>query len=102
MHQPSEDPKTEQWYKASSRYNTITPVTVSRVTNHRVTTHPTPNQTQIQHRYTESHYFAPTWSQAHDWLLGIYEARIHAARLLLQREQGFYGNIKGMKNPAGE
>ena len=40
-----------------------------------------------------------TWEQAHSYLLGRTENRLTAAHLELQKAQGEYGNVKGMKKP---
>jgi hypothetical protein len=41
-------------------------------------------------------YF-PTWEEAHQHLLGKAEAELKSAQLALQRLQGRYGQIKGMR-----
>ena len=41
-----------------------------------------------------------TWAQAHGALLAKAERELHSARLSLERAQGDYGRIKGMKPPA--
>ncbi len=43
-----------------------------------------------------------TWAEAHQALLARVEAEVASARRQLERLNGDYGRIKGMKSPEGE
>jgi hypothetical protein len=50
-------------------------------------------------RKTANHSYHDTWEEAHLYLLARVERDLESARLRLQRIQGYYGTIKGMKKP---
>ena len=51
-------------------------------------------------RNSEIYNYHTTWKEAHDFLLKCAEEKLNNARLALQKAQGEYGNIKGMKEPS--
>jgi hypothetical protein len=51
---------------------------------------------QRRNRVSWRSYF-PTWEEAHRHLLDKAEAELKSAQLALQRQQGRYGQIKGMR-----
>jgi hypothetical protein len=57
---------------------------------------------QRQARACANHKYHDSWEQARDHLLVVAERRLVAARRELEKAQGAYGNIKGMKPPAPE
>ena len=48
------------------------------------------------------HSYHKTWTEAHQALLAYAEANVASARRHLERLNGDYGRIKGMKPPEGE
>jgi hypothetical protein len=50
-------------------------------------------------RATQEGYF-DTWEAAHQFLMAYFEEKLTLARRQLERAQGAYGNVKGMKKPA--
>jgi hypothetical protein len=48
------------------------------------------------------HSYHKTWAEAHQALLARAEAKVASARYQLERLNGDYGRIKGMKPPEGE
>jgi hypothetical protein len=56
-----------------------------------------PNRCNIVSEYRSFH---KTWQEAHAALLAKAEIKLNGCRRRLERLQGEYGNIKGMKPPA--
>lgn len=46
---------------------------------------------------SEFEQYHNTWKEAHAYLMVIAEGKLNSARLALERAQGNYGNIKGLK-----
>ena len=72
----------------------ITPVEVERETEHCVWIRGRKNNKVSSY---ENYY--DTWDAAHAGLLEYAEGRLNAARSRLAGEQGFYGNVKGLRKP---
>jgi hypothetical protein len=50
-------------------------------------------------RKTKHHSYHETWEEAHAYLMAQANENLEKAQLQLQKAQGHYGNIKGMKKP---
>jgi hypothetical protein len=54
-------------------------------------------QAKRESRIAERHSYHDTWEEAHNLLMKRAEREVELARLQLQRVNGNYGRIKGMK-----
>ncbi len=52
--------------------------------------------------FSSCHSYYKTWAEAHQALRARFEAEVASARRQLERLNGDYGRIKGMKPPEGE
>lgn len=50
-------------------------------------------------KWAEHRNYFDTWQEAHAFLVAEAADKLQSARLALQRAQGHFGNIKGMKPP---
>ena len=79
------------------RFGTITPVQCTKATACYVW--PVGGHRRREARVSCWGAYYETWEQAHGAMLAKAERELQNARLRLQRAQGDYGRIKGMKPP---
>jgi hypothetical protein len=77
----------------------ITPVEILRETEQSIFTAGWKGKEQRHAKKTGYEAYFDTWEAAHAALLNIAENELEYARRKLERAQGTYGNIKGMKKP---
>lgn len=80
------------------RFGAITPVQCTKVTTCYVW--PVRGHFGREARVSDWSSYHETWEQAHGAMLAKAERELQNARLMLERAQGDYGRIKGMKPPA--
>ena len=80
------------------RWDEINPVQCTKVTAGFVW--PVERNGRRESRATDWVSYHETWADAHAAMLHKAERELNSARLQLERAQGDYGRIKGMKSPA--
>lgn len=83
---------SETWFYTNTWSNQITQITVGKFTDSSVWV-----RGQRNARKTISQLYAPTWDEAHSFLMEHWNAQVLAARRQLEYANGRHGNVKGMK-----
>lgn len=82
------------WHYANTWSNQIAPVQVEKFTDSSVWI-----RERRHARRTTAEIYAPTWDEAHSYLMAHWERQVADARRQLEYVNGKMGNVKGLRRP---
>ena len=89
------------WFMVNHYGNKISPVIVSKSTEKTVSVVGRYGGTKPARcdKISRFEAYFPTWDEAHAYLMGRCEAKVHGCRRALELANSELGNAKGLKNP---